>query len=211
MPENRKRLWLVAILLIYVAIAVAGLVIAYMVKTYFLPHTASTPQPYISQVKQSSTPKGWKKYVNTENKISFAYPPDDKIKTSSLGFGVTNITLTNPKEVVDFQFFIAPKSIAQAIGQDFDNYYSMENNSTKTIKNPLSKDTTTEKFTKIRNRSISGLEALEYQSTASNAPKDAKPAIGTFISTGDTLIVISTNSENKTRLEDLLNSFSYQP
>ena len=210
MQKERKRIWLIALLLIYVAIAIAGFVIAYIVKNYFLVHSAPATAPKASVVKQVPAPSGWKIYTNSDVKIRFAYPPEDTIKTSSYGFGVTSVALQDPKGNTDFHILLLPKSLAQEVGQDFDGYYAMPDNTTKVIKNPLSQDNTTEKFTKIRNRSIDGLQALDYQSIASNAQAGTQPEIGTFISTGDNLILISTSSDNKTKLGEILGSFSYQ-
>jgi hypothetical protein len=210
MRKVRKRLWLIALLLIYVAIAIAGFVIAYIVKKDFLPNTASSAAPQASVVKQIPAPSGWKTYTNSDIKIRFYYPSEDTIKTSSYGLGVTSVALQDSKGNTDFQILLLPKSLAQTVGQDFDDYYAMQDNATKVIKNPLSQDNTTEKFTKIRNRSIDGLQALDYQSISSNALANIQPEIGTFISTGSNLILISTGSENKTKLEEMLSSFTYQ-
>src|SRR6266568_6836672 len=109
------------------------------------------------------------------------------------------------------QILLLPKSLAQTVGQDFDSYYAMADHATKVIKNPLSQDNTTEKFTKIRNRTVNGLQALDYQSLASNAPVGSQPEIGTFIVAGSNLILISTGEDNKTELEEMLSSFTYSP
>jgi hypothetical protein len=209
MPSNKKKLWLLAIVLIYVALAVAGFVVAYMVKTYFLPKTAPVTAPNISRVTPVQTPNGWKTYTNGDLKITFSYPSSESIKTSSYGFGVTSVSLQDARGNTDFQILLLPKSLAQAVGQDFDSYYAMQDNTTKVIKSPLSQDNTTEKFTKIRNRSVNGLQALDYQSLASSAPAGAQPEIGTFIAAGNNLILISTDSSNKTQLEEMLTSFTY--
>jgi len=209
MPQKRKGLWLAAIILIYVAIAVAGFVVAYVVKNYFLPHTTASDTPKVSQVTPVQTPHGWKKYTNADLKISFSYPSDDTLKASTYGFGATSLALQDIQKDTDFQILLLPRSLAQAVGQNFDDYYSMQDNTTKVIKSPLSQDNTTEKFTKIRNRSINGLQALDYQSIASDAPKGAQPEIGTFIATGSNLVLISTGSDNKKNLEEMLASFTY--
>jgi hypothetical protein len=211
MPAQKKRLWLAAIIFIYVAIAVAGFTATYMIKNYFLPHDSSTSAPKVIQVKTADIPAGWKKYTNADLKIAFSYPSKDNLKASSYGFGVTSVSLQDAQGNTDFQILLLPKSLAQAVGQDFASYYAMQNNTTKIIKSPISQDNTTEKFTKIRNRSVNGLEALDYQSIASNAPANEQPEIGTFIATGDNLILISTGSGNKTELEEMLSSLTYAP
>lgn len=188
-------------------IAIVGFGIAYFIKTAFLTPKQTNPSslqiaPTLTPVP---TPIGWKSYTNTAYTLTFSYPPSDSIKTTTYGFGVTNVELQNTKNnTSDFQLLFLPTSIAQMVGQNFDTYYSMPDNTTKVIKNPLAKDSRTEKFTKLHNRSIDGNQALDYTAVASNAKAGTKAEIGTFIEKGTTLILISTNADNKTRLEQLL-------
>jgi hypothetical protein len=211
MSKPRQRLWIISMLLIYVAIAIGGFVVAYEVKHNFLPQKPLNPTPTVSNVKPVRTPTGWKTYSNQEDKLKFSYPPADHIKESSYGFGVSSVSLQDKEGYTDFQVLLLPKTLAQTIGQNFDDYYSMPDNTTKVIKSPMSQDNVTEKFTKIRNRTINGLTALDYQSLASNAPKDAQPEIGTFIVAGNNLVLFSTGLDNKIELEEMLSSFSYSP
>ena len=211
MSKNKQKLWLMSMILIYVAIAVAGFVIVYIVKNDFLPKNEPVVVPTVTKVTPVPVPTGWKTYTNTDTKVKFAYPPDDHTKTSSYGFGATSISLQKANNTIDFQILFVPKSLAQVVGQNFDTYYAMPDKTSKVIKSPLAKDHTTEKFTKIRNRSVNGLQALDYQSIASDAKPGSKPEIGTFIVTGDTIVLISTGASNKTKLEQMLSSFTYTP
>lgn len=195
-------------LFIYIAIAAVGFVIVYIIKNDFLPKNASST-PVVS-TPHLPVPKDWKTYTNSDTKISFAYPQEDSIKASSYGFGVTSVLLQKTN-ALDFQILLVPKSLAQVVGQNFDTYYALPNNTTKIIKSPLSKDTTTEKFTKIRNRTIIGLKALDYQSIASDAKPGSQPEIGTFIVSGDNIVLFSTAASNKKTLEQMLSSFTYSP
>ena len=206
MSKTKQKLWIISMLFIYIALACAGFVIVYIVKNDFLPKNTATQTPTPSKV---SVPKGWKTYSNTDAKITFAYPPADSIKTSSLGFGVTNAVLQKTNKTMDFQILFVPKSLAQVVGQNFDTYYTLPNNTTKVIKSPISQDNTTEEFTKIRNRSINGLQALDYQSIASDAKPGTQEEIGTFIAAGDNVVLFSTGAENKMKLEQILSSFTY--
>lgn len=210
MTDTKKGLWLVSMILIYIAIAIGGFLVAYIIKTYFLPPSQPATAPKVSEVKPVKIPAGWKIYTNADTQLKFAYPTQDKVKTSSLGFGVSSFSLQDTKGNVDVQILLFPKSLAQAIGQDFDEYYAMPDNTSRVIKNPLSKDSTTEMFTKIRNRTVNGMQAVDYKSLASNAPKKSLPEIGTIIASDNNLVLFSTDSENKTKLEEILSSFSYQ-
>jgi hypothetical protein len=206
MPEEKKKLWIFSIILIYIAVAIAGFVIFYIVKKDFL----STPPPKASVITPVPTISGWKTYTNSDDNISFNYPSGDTIQSKSYGFGVSSVILQTAGNNTDFEVLLLPKSLAEAVGQDFDSYYSMQDNTSKVIKSPLSQNSnTTEAFTKIRNRSIDGLEALDYQSVASNAPASAQPEIGTFIQAGSNLILFSTGENNKNKLEQILSSFHY--
>lgn len=196
-------------LLIYLAIAVAGLVVAYFIKMTWFPLKTAVHSQVTAKVTPIPTPVGWKLYTNSDYKLSFAYPPTDTIKPSTYGFGVASIALATTDGTTDFQLLFLPKSLAQMVGQDFDIYYALPDNTPKVIKNPLAKDNETETFTKIHNRSVAGLRALDYQSVASNAKPGSPPEIGTFIETGSNLVLISTGESNKGALESLLSTFKY--
>jgi hypothetical protein len=209
MSGKKKNLWIFSFILIYIAVAIAGFLIFYIVKKDFLYPNPKAPQATI--ISPVPTIPGWKTYTNTENNISFTYPTRDTLQSKSYGFGVTSVTLQTTGGNSDFQVLILPQSLAQAVGQDFSSYYSMQDNTSKVIKSPLSQDNNTnEAFTKIRNRSVDGLEAVDYQSIASNAPAGAKPEIGTFIQAGNNLILFSTGESNKMKLEQIVSSFHYQ-
>lgn len=210
MSQNKKGLWLLTILLIYIAIAVAGFAIAYIIKIHFFAKPISGSTSSAAHVTINPTPMGWKTYSNNAYQLQFSYPPSDKLKTSSYGFGVSSLILQDAQGNTDFQFLLLPKSLAQMVGQDFDSYYAMPNKTTKTIKDPLSKDNTTEQFTKINNITVDGLPAVDYSSISSTAKPGTTAEIGTFIETGDNLVLISTDGDNKTTLAKLLSTFSYQ-
>jgi hypothetical protein len=206
MSKKNKKLWIISIILIYFAVAVAGFLIFYIVKKDFI---SPNPPPQASMIKPVPAISGWKTYTNTEDNFSFAYPSDDTMQSKSYGFGVSSVTLQTKSGNDDFQILILPKTLAQAVGQNFDDYYSMQDNTSKVIKSPLAQDNTTEKFTKIRNRSINGLKAIDYQSTASNTPAGALPEIGTFVQAGSNLILFSTGESNQKKLQQMLSSFHY--
>jgi len=212
MMQNRRKLWLFFVILVYFLVAILGFFLIYFIKTSFFTPKLAPSKAVKTVVKTTPVPipKGWGEYTNTDYHITLSYPPTDTFTTSSYGFGITNVTIQNSKtKSVDFQLLFLPKSIAEMVGQDFDTYYSLPNNTTRVIKNPLKKDNTTEKFTKIRNRTIKGNQALDYRSIASNAPSGSPYEIGTIISVGNNLLLIATSADNKKKLEELLISFTY--
>src|SRR5579864_2577973 len=207
MSKGKQKLWLFFLILLYITLAIVGFCVAYFIKTEFFPK-----QNEISQSAKTVTmpiPAGWTIYTNANDNLQFAYPSHDTIEAKSYEFGITNLVLKNTNGNTDFQILLLPQTLATAVGQDFNSYYAMPNNKTQTIKSPLSQDTTTEKFTKVRNRTVAGNQALDYQSIASNAKPDVQPEVGTFIKAGSNLVLISTSKSNKENLEAMLNSFRY--
>jgi hypothetical protein len=211
MSTNKKRLWVFFTILVYVVIAVAGFFIAYFIKEAIFQKQQidPPPTPIMSNITPVPKPSDWRVYANSSYKLKFSYPPQDTIKSKSYGFGVTSLILDTTNGTLDFQILIMPKTLASAVGQNFDGYYTMPDNTSKVIKSPMSSDNTTETFTKIRDRSVNGNQAIDYQSISSNAQKGTQPEIGTFIQTGDNLVLISTGKSNKMKLEQLLSSFTY--
>jgi hypothetical protein len=210
MPKNKQRLMLFFFIVIYVGIAIVGFGIAYYVKTTFFPFTQGSQQPTNQTTKAlSPTPTGWKTYTNADFNLKFSYPSTDTVSTKQYGFGVSSAAFNNKNGILDVQILFLPKSLASAVGQDFDSYYAIPNNTTKVIKSPLSQDNTTEKFTKIHDRMINGNQALDYQSIPSNTQPHTQPEIGTFIDVGNNLVLISTAQNNKEELEQLLGTFRY--
>ncbi len=211
MSKAKQRLMLFFFILMYVGLAVAGFGVAYYIKVSFFAPTQSTSQ----SAKQATVtpipaPKGWKTYTNTDFKLSFSYPPTDAAQTKSYGFGVSSVSMNTTNGNLDFQILFLPKTLASAVGQDFDSYYAMPDKTTKVIKSPLSQDSTTDNFTKIHDRTVNGNQALDYQSIASNAKPGTPAEIGTFIEVGNNLVLISTGRTNKENLEKMLSSFHYQ-
>ena len=213
MSKPKQRRMLFFFIVMYVGIAVTGFGIAYYVKTAFFSHaqsfSQSTTAKQVVSVETSPTPTGWRLYTNTAFNLAFSYPPTDVVQTKQYGFGVSSSAFQSKNGNVDFQILFLPKTLASAVGQDFDSYYTMPNNATQIIKSPLSQDNTTEKFAKINDRTVNGNEALDYQSRASNANPNSQPEIGTFIEVGDNLVLISTAQSNKQKLEDMLETFHY--
>jgi hypothetical protein len=210
MSEKRKNLWLFFLMLIYVAIAAAGFCIAYFVKIEFFSKHFATAQS-IKQIttKTSPIPVGWKTYTNKNYQFTFSYPPTDKVVTKLYGFNVSSIALQNIQGGPGFQILLLPKNLASAVGQDFDSYYTMPNNTSKVIKSPLSQDNESEKFTKIDTSTVNGLRALDYTSTSSNTKPGAPEEIGTFIEIGSNLVLISTEENNRKQLNEMISSFKY--
>lgn len=210
MSKEKQKLWLFFMILLYVTVAIVGFCMVYFIKTEFFPsqnQISLTNSPTTAVI--TPVPPGWKMYTNEDDNLGFFYPSTDTLGTKSYEFGVTNLLLKDAKGNTDFQILLMPQTLAMAVGQDFSSYLAMPNNKTQTIKSPLTKENATEKFTKISNRTVGGNQAIDYQSLASNAKPGTQPEIGTFIQAGNNLVLISTNKNNKNKLEALLNSFRY--
>ncbi|HSX09366.1 MAG TPA: hypothetical protein VLF93_04380 [Candidatus Saccharimonadales bacterium] len=208
MSKTKQRLWLAFMIVLYIIIACVGFGAAYYIKTVLFSQPSQS-QTQATTIKTVTAPIGWKTFSNSSLNLSFSYPPTDTIQTKEYGFGVSSATVLTSKGSTDFQILFLPKTLASTVGQDFDSYYTMPNNTTKVIKNPMSQNSTTEKFTKLEDRTINSLRALDYQSIASNAQPNTSPEIGTFIEAGSNLVLISTGKNNKASLEKMVGTFRY--
>lgn len=175
------------------------------------PQTASvpkaTPMPDIA-------PSGYQIYENKEQKFSMQYPEELKVKENPVGFGVNTIEMRSPENAdpvyaPDIQVLTVPKALAKTIGQDFESYFEMADNSSKIIESPLDQGEKAEKFTKIRNREINGLRALDYTSVPSPNTDNQDPELGTFVEVGNNLLIFASGSDDREQLEEVLKTFNY--
>jgi len=211
MTKRKKILGVTLILVAYIAIAVLGFFIVYWVKaagTKPQSHTAS-----VSQITPAPAPSGYKVYQNSSQKFSVSYPQNLKVKEAGYGFGVNTIEMRSSENASsssapDIQILTVPKTLAATIGQDFDSYYQMTDNTTKIIKSPT-RNNGDESFTKVRNRNINGLRGVEYASVPSPNPDKEEPEIGVFIETGSNMTIIATGEDDRTELEKMLTTFAY--
>ena len=212
MSQKKKVLGVILLLIIYFVIAIAGFLIAYYVKTNFMePQTAATPKVTPAS---APAPSGYQTYENKEQKFSMQYPETLTVKENSVGFGVNTIEMrspenTDPAYAPDIQVLTVPKALAKTIGQDFESYFEMADNSSKVIESPLDQGKKAEKFTKIRNREINGLRALDYTSVPSPNTDNQDPENGTFVEVGNNLIIFASGSDSREQLEEVLNTFNY--
>ena len=215
MSKRNPALWFFIILLVYSVVAIIGFLIVYLIR-----NAISSPSTQQSITKNTSPsvskptitpPSGWKTYTDTKADFSVAYPSDLTEKSTSYGLGVSSVEMrstdnTDSKSAPDYQLLIVPKLIAKTVGQDFDSYYEMADNTTKTISSPLAQDDTKQVFTKLRNRTIKEHRALDYRSIPENAKADTEAEVGTFIENGDKIILISTGESNKDELEQVIST-----
>ena len=214
MSNQKKTLGVTLLVVIYAVVALIGFFIIYFIKTQ-LDHKKATPT---SATKQQSLPTPIpgesKTYKNTSANFALNYPSDLSMEETPYGLGVNAVELrsndnTDKDYAPNVQMLTVPKALAKAVGQDFDGYYAMADNTTKVIASPLGTDKTAESFTKIRNREVNKLRALDYSSVPSPNPDNEEPEIGTFIEAGDTIIIISTGESDRASLEDILKTFTY--
>jgi hypothetical protein len=182
------------------------------------------PEGYVTQPPGASqgnviTPVGgqtdaqasWRLYQNSSYNFSLSFPSYLTPKEAEYGMGVSSIELrsvdnTDPKYGPDFQFLIFPKTLGSLIGQDFDAYYAMANNATKLIKDQQG---ASQSFTKIRNRTVSGLRAIDFTTISSPPAANEQLEVGSYIEIGNSVFIISTAESNKATLESMLASFKY--
>lgn len=211
MSPKKKALGVTLILVIYVVIAILGFFVAYYVKTNILEpkQQANIPKP-----TAVPAPSGYKTYESPDQQFSLVYPESMEVKENPIGFGVKTVEIrsqdnTDPIYEADIRILTVPKMLAKTIGQDFETFYEMQNNETKTIENPDPENKSAEAFTKIRNREINGLRALDYNSTPSPNPDNQEPEIGTFVEAGNNLVFFATSPDGREQLEEVLRTFNY--
>lgn len=210
MSQKKKTLWVLLFLVVYVVIAIAGFFIAYYVKTNFIaPQTKETPK-----TTPMPAPSGYQTYENKDQKFSLQYPEELQAKETTVGFGVNTVTLrsaenTDAAYAPDIQILTVPKAMSKAIGQDFESYYAMAENTTKKIESPLDGGEKAELFTKVRNREINGLRALDYSSVPDPNPDNQDPEVGTFVEVGDNLVIFASGTDTREDLEEVLKTFNY--
>lgn len=213
MTTRKKAIGVTLLLLLYFVIAIIGFMVV-----FFLKNTSSkTPPTNHSQTKNvalSPIPTGFKEYSNAKQKFKVSYPEDLSLKEQSYGFGVNTVELrtdTNKDtaNAPDVQILTVPKAIAKAVGQDFDIYYDMPANSTKIISGKLKGIEGEEQFTKVKNREIQGLRAVEYSSLPTPNKDNVEAEIGVFIETGNDMTIIATGESQREDLEKILATFTY--
>jgi hypothetical protein len=213
MSKKRKILGVILILFIYIVIAILGFFVVYLFKNAGTKNANTTNATTVVKTTPIPVPTGYKTYQNSSQKFSVGYPQDLKVKESGYGFGVNTIEMRSPDNsssanAPDIQILTVPKTLASTIGQDFDSYYQMADNSTKVIKSPTSGNGD-EAFTKVRNREINGLRAVEYASVPSPNPDKDEPEIGVFIETGSDMTIIATGESDRAEMEKMLQTFTY--
>jgi hypothetical protein len=149
-------------------------------------------------------------YHNNAYKFSLPIAKDLKINEKPYGFGVSSVEMRAPDTTSDygpdFQMLIFPKAIGAQIGQDFDKYYGLADNTTQEIKDTSG---TTVKFTKIKNRTVNNLRAFDFTSGSLPADPNEEAEIGVYIEMGTDTLVISTPESNKAKLDTMLANFKY--
>jgi hypothetical protein len=214
MSNQKKTLGVVLLVVIYAVVALIGFFIIYFIKTQ-LDHKKEVPaQVTKQQTIPTPIPGESKTYKDPSANFALNYPADLSVKETPYGLGVNAVELRSSDNIdkeyaPNVQMLTVPKALAKAVGQDFDGYYAMADNTTKVIASPLGTDKTSEAFTKIRNREVNKLRALDYSSVPSPNTDNEDPEIGTFIEAGDTLIIISTGESDRDSLEDILKTFTY--
>lgn len=208
-PKKKSFPRLVILIFLIVSVLIIGLVL--LKKTS--PSTTKINQQS-STIESTPVPAGkagaQQTYTNSTNKFSIQYPSDLQLKETSIGMGVSSVDLRSPDNLdtsylADIQMLTLPKYIGKTIGQDFDEYYAMSENTSKTI----SAQGLSRTITKMKNRSVNNQRAFDFKSTASPADPNEEPTIGVYVEMGDNILIISTPEHNKDKLEQMLANFKY--
>lgn len=210
-PLKKSFLKLIVII-IAIVIVIVGSVLLYKKNSSSVPNLNQKSQ---DKTKSGGTgpqarQPGLKIYENSSNKFSVQYPDELQVQEKPVGMGVTTVELRsednlNEDYLADIQMMTIPKYLAKAIGQDFDEYYKMSDNTSKTI----TAEDKSQVLIKVKNRSINDLRAFDFKSTGET--EDEGTTIGVYVEMGDKILIISTQEENKEELETMLSNFRYNP
>jgi hypothetical protein len=167
-----------------------------------IPVLTSEPQPTISTI---ITALAWNTYSDTEFAFSIEYPPGYKVQKSYHGLGVSDISFINlDNNKVNYQMLIYPDSIGKLIGQDFDNLYSLPDDSTHLMN---SEGGSQQQFTKIGNKTLNNRRAFEFSTASHPVKPDYEAEIGVYIDLGGSVLLISTTESNKSNLDRIISTF----
>jgi hypothetical protein len=211
-PKKRTILKIIfaAIGVLILLVVVSVVVILYQLQSKGLTVDKIVPKAIPTSTVTTTNSTTSNNYHNNAYKFSMPYPKDLKINEKPYGFGVTSVEMRSadtPKDYgPDFQMLIFPKAIGEQIGQGFDKYYDLPNNTTQEIKDPAG---ATVKFTKVKNRTINNQRAFEFSSLSIPQQPDVEAEIGVYIEMGTDTLVISTPEGNRAELETMLTDFKY--
>jgi hypothetical protein len=214
-PPPSKKHKVLKIVLIVLGIIFVLILLCVSAAAYYLQKNGITmdrisPKAVPTSTVTNTTNSPNNTYHNNAYKFSMPYPKELKINEKPYGFGVSSVEMRAPATPSDygpdFQMLVFPKAIGAQIGQDFDKYYSLADNTTQEIKDAGG---TTVKFTKIKNRTVNNLRAFDFTSGSVPADPDEEAEIGVYIEMGTDTLVISTPESNKAKLDTMLADFKY--
>ncbi len=172
-----------------------------------LPKMTQSPSASSSAVRTN-----WKTYVNDNYNFSIAYPGTLKVQVASHSANVTEIQFIDSKSASAsatpvIQFIIFPKLVGALIGQDFDAFYNLDNNTSKVIQSDV---VPSQKFTKVQDRTVSSLRAIDYTSISyPTVSPDEQPSVGTYVELGGNILITATTQENRFMLDYMLSTLAY--
>lgn len=161
--------------------------------TTIAPQGTSIPDSPLNQANTQT--QQWQTYQNPTAKFSISYPITLQAQESPAGFGVNSIQFVNKTNSAlppDYHILIFPKLLGNTIGQDFDKYYAMNENTTITI-NGL--DGASQQLTKLKNRTIDGQRAFDFGSLSE---------VGTYVEIDNSIAIFSTAADKRGSLDAML-------
>lgn len=213
MTKTKKIIGVTLLVILYFVILAIGFFAIYTYKTNSQNVEKNMTITSQSPSTTASAPAGFKTYENKDKTLKFNYPPTFDVQEKSYGFGVNTMELrsennTDASDMPDVQILTLPKSIAKMIGQDFDAYYQMKPNESKSITSELQGEKEEQLFTKIKNREINGMRAVEYTSIPIPNPENYEAELGVFIENGDAITMFVTGESQKEDLENIIRTYS---
>src|SRR4051812_15431937 len=180
-PKKRSILKIVFIILgiIFVLILLCVGAAFYYLQKNGITMDRISPKAVPTSTVTANTNSTTNTYHNNAYKFSMPYPKELKINEKPYGFGVSSVEMrasdTPADNGPDFQMLVFPKAIGAQIGQDFDKYYDLPDNTPQEIKDQSG---ATVKFTKIKNRTVNNLRAFDFTSGSIPADPQEETEIG---------------------------------
>jgi len=162
----------------------------------------------LQPTNQPVLPQEWKKYTNTSLEFSIDYPDQMEFEENSRGLGVWDIYFYSDQtsDIQDIQILVYPVAIGKLIGQDFEQLYSLPDNSTQLM---TIEGSDPQQYTKIVNKTVSGLRALDFKTTSDPPDPNVEAESGVVIELDDSILIISTGESDKAILDKMLTTFKY--
>lgn len=211
-PKKRSILKIILFIVLFFLLLIILVAVGayYYLQSQGLTPDKLNPQPLTPKTTIAPRDSSTNTYKNENFKFSMPIDKELEANETSYGFGVSSVELRHANTTEDYaanlQMLVFPKALGMAIGQDFDKSYGLPDNTKQEVKDPSGG---AQSFTKVRNRTISGLRAFEFSSSPIPPDPELEAEIGVYIEMKADVLVVTTGESNRDNLEKMLAEFTY--